>query len=135
MRLATRLCVLLLLAAFAAPGLLAGPDPQPASTPAPPGRSFAVEFRTGPKWYAAKPPHEQPYFKEHSENLKRLRGEGRILVGARYGEVGLIVVAGASEEEVRGLFAADPSLQNGVFAFTVHEFRVFYPGCVGAKPQ
>jgi hypothetical protein len=47
----------------------------------------------------------------------------------------LLILAGASEEDVRGLFTADPSVANGVFVFDVWEFRPFYPGCVGTKPS
>jgi uncharacterized protein YciI len=110
--------------------LAAAPDEV---TPAPATRFFAVEFRTGPRWDAAKPPGEQAYFQDHSQNLKRLRQEGRILLGGRYSDKGFLVVSGSAEEEIRKLFEADPSVANQVFAFDVHEFRPFYPGCVGAK--
>jgi hypothetical protein len=106
----------------------------PAATPAP-VRYFAVEFRTGPKWDAAKPPQEQAHFQEHSQNLSRLRKEGRVLLGGRYTDRGLMILTGESEGEIRGLFAADPSLTNGTFVFDVWEFRPFYAGCVGTKPS
>jgi uncharacterized protein YciI len=103
-------------------------------TPAPP-RFFAVEFRTGPKWDAAQPPNAQAHFQDHSQNLQRLRKEGRILLGGRYTDRGLLILTGASEDDVRGLFAADPSVANGVFVFDVWEFRPFYSGCVGTRPS
>jgi uncharacterized protein YciI len=108
--------------------------PPESATPVPP-RFFAVEFRTGPKWDATKPPNEQAHFQEHSKNLQTLRKSGRILVGGRYTDRGLLILSGASEEEVRGLFASDPSVANGVFVFDVWEFRPFYSGCVGTKPS
>ena len=110
--------------------LAASPDEV---TPAPAGRFYAVEFRTGPRWDAARPPGEQAHFQDHSQNLKKLRQEGRILLGGRYSDKGFLVLSGSSEEEIRKLFDADPSVANQVFALEVHEFRPFYPGCVGAK--
>ena len=50
------------------------------------------------------------HFRTHSQNLFKLRQEGRIVLGGRYGEVGLILVRAANEQEVRELFAADSSL-------------------------
>jgi uncharacterized protein YciI len=116
--------------------LASGQDAPSAAvaTPAPP-RFFAVEFRTGPKWDASKSPNAQAHFQDHTQNLQRLRQEGRVLLGGRYTDRGLLILAGASEEDVRGLFTADPSVANGVFVFDVWEFRPFYPGCVGTKPS
>jgi hypothetical protein len=115
--------------------LLLGASPLPAQqpTPAPPPAmpTFAVVFRTGPKWDAAKPPNEQAFFREHSENLRALRAEGKIAIGGRYAEVGLLLVTASSEAEARGLFEKDPSVNNGTFVFELHEFRPFFPGCVG----
>jgi len=102
--------------------------------PAPPSPLFAAVFTTGPKWDAAKAPGEQPFFKDHSANLAKLRAAGRIVMGARYGEVGLVVVSAASETEARSLFEADPSIAAGTFALNVHRFSVFYPGMVGTPP-
>jgi hypothetical protein len=91
---------------------------------------FAVMFRTGPKWDPAKPPGEQAFFKEHSANLARLRKSGRIALGARYADVGLIVVPAASEAEVRNEIARDPGVANGTFVYELHPFAVFYDGCL-----
>ncbi|MGH6624123.1 MAG: YciI family protein, partial [Burkholderiaceae bacterium] len=93
---------------------------------------FAVEIRTGPTWDSSKKPQEQLHFREHSANLKRLRDEGHLLVGARYSDKGLLVMAGATEAEVRAQMDVDPSIQSQVFAYDIHPFRVFYPGCIGA---
>ena len=102
--------------------------PPPAAAPAP---LYAAVFKTGPKWDPAKPANEQPFFREHSGNLAKLRAAGSIVMGARYADVGLIVVAAASEAEARRLFEADPSVSAGTFALEVHRFSVFYPGTVG----
>jgi uncharacterized protein YciI len=103
--------------------------------PAPPGapvlKTFAVEFRTGPGWDKAKPPGEQKHFADHSANLRKLRQEGRIVLGARYGEVGLVLLRAADEAEARALLAADPSLAAGVFTAQIHPFSAFMGGTVG----
>lgn len=109
--------------------------PAPAAPNVPDKPLFAVEVRTGPKWDAAVKPQDQPYFREHSAHLKRLRDEGHLLVGARYADKGLLVLAAASEAEVRGWIDADPSMQHQTFAYELHLFRVFYAGCVGAAKR
>jgi hypothetical protein len=53
------------------------------------------------------------------------------VIGARYADVGLVVVTAATEADARKLFETDPSLAAGTFALDVHRFSVFYPGTVG----
>ncbi|MEZ5465362.1 MAG: YciI family protein [Lysobacteraceae bacterium] len=89
---------------------------------------FAVEFTIGQAWDADKPAHEQAHFREHSANLKRLRESGALLLGARYGKKGLVVLSAASEAEARALIERDPAVQGGTFAFELHPFSVFYGG-------
>ena len=89
---------------------------------------FAIHFTTGAAWDAAKPPPEQKFFKEHSANLQRLRREGRLLIGARYADKGLIVVRAADETAVRRLLAGDPSLEAGVFSAQIDRFQPFMHG-------
>lgn len=103
------------------------PSPPPAASPL-----YAAIFKTGPKWDPAKPPNEQAFFREHSANLARLRAAGSIAIGARYADVGLVVVSAASEADARRFFEADPSIGAGTFALEIHRFSVFYPGTVGA---
>ena len=110
---------------------LASAFAQTPSTPAAPAPLYAAIFKTGPKWDPAKPPNEQAFFREHSASLAKLRAAGSIVIGARYADVGLIVVSAPSEAEARRLFEADPSLSAGTFALEVHRFSVFYPGTVG----
>jgi uncharacterized protein YciI len=106
--------------------------PAPASAPIPPGQKlFAVEITTGAKWDTSKPPNQQAFMKEHSAHLKKLRDDGLISMGARYGDKGLIVLKAQDENEARAIMAADPSMQNETFKFSLHEMRVFYPGQVG----
>jgi uncharacterized protein YciI len=102
-----------------------------ASAPAAVKNLFAVEIRTGPQWNAALPPGQQLLMREHSANLRKLRDEGRIRIGARYGEVGLVVLEAATIEEARVWIEADPAMRAGIFRFEIHPFGVFYGGTVG----
>ncbi len=115
--------------------LLSEQAPAP-SPPAPSSRKlFAVLFRTGPAWDPAKPPGQQAFFKEHSQNLQAMRKAEAIALGGRYADVGLIVVRAADEAEVRGMLAADPSLGAGVFRADVHPWSTIYDGCVSAPSR
>lgn len=89
---------------------------------------FVVHFTTGPGWDAAKPPPEQPFFAEHSANLSRLRRDGRLLVGARYGDRGMIILRAADESAVRAELDQDPSLAAGTFTAQIDAFRPFMHG-------
>ena len=104
--------------------------PAPASAPA--LRTFAVTFRTGPAWDKARPPNEQKHFGDHSANLRKLRQEGRILLGGRFGDVGLVLLRAASDEEARALVAADPSVAAGVFVADIQPWSTFMAGTVEA---
>ena len=118
-------------------GFASGRAIAEASRPAPQspaGTLFAVELRTGPGWDAARAAHEQAHFREHSANLKRLRQAGQLLVGARYGDKGFLVLMAESEAAARALIDADPSVQSQVFAYALQPLRVFYAGCV-PSPQ
>jgi uncharacterized protein YciI len=99
-----------------------------AAAPAAAKPLFAVEFRTGATWNAALPPGQQAFMREHSANLKKLRDEGRIRIGARYGEVGLVVLEAASIDEARAWIEADPAVKAGTFRYTINPFGVFYGG-------
>jgi len=109
-----------------------------ASAPAPPSKApanetFAATFRTGPAWDAAKAPPDQPHFAAHSQNLRALRAEGRLLLGGRYGALCLVVLRAASLDEARALVERDPSVKAGTFAVDVQPFYPFMPGCVGEE--
>jgi uncharacterized protein YciI len=107
-----------------------------AQAPAPvtPSPLYAAIFKTGPKWDAAKAPNEQAFFREHSANLAKLRAAGTIVMGARYADIGLVVVTAATEADARQLFESDPSIAGGTFTIDVQRFSVFYPGFVGTPP-
>ena len=89
------LLVIAALTALCMPGL-----PRAQSTE--PGQAnpvlFAVRFTTGPNWDETRPANEQEHFRDHSANLSQLRKQGRIVLGARYGEVGLVVLKARSIE-------------------------------------
>ena len=88
---------------------------------------FVVHFETGPAWNAALEPSAQPSFKEHSANLARLRKEGAIRFGARYGDFGMIFLEAPSLEKARELIEADPGVRAGTFIFRIAPLNVFYP--------
>lgn len=103
-----------------------------ASTPAPQiaSRLYAVEFKVGPRWVASKPAHEQEHFREHSANLGKLREQGSLVLGARYGDKGLVVLSAESQAAARAMVEQDVSVKNGTFSYELHEFSVFYGGAV-----
>lgn len=89
---------------------------------------FAVQIRTGENWDTMKPPQEQLHFRAHSANLKRLRDAGQLIVGARYSDVGLIVLEASSEAQARAMMDEDPSFAAGIFRYELSPLNVFYPG-------
>lgn len=96
---------------------------------------FAVEIRVGPAWDPARPVAEQAHFADHSANLRRLREAGHLVLGARYGEVGLVVLAAPSAEAARAMMDADPAMRHGTFRYELHELRVFYSGTLEAPAK
>lgn len=88
---------------------------------------FIVHFETGPAWDKSLGPAEQPAFAEHSANLNRLRKEGAITFGARYGDFGMIIIKAPSLEFVDALIKADPGVQSGIFIYRIAPLNVFYP--------
>lgn len=96
---------------------------------------YAVEFRTGPAWQADKPAPEQAHFRAHSANLRRLREAGLLVLGARIAERGLIVLAARDEAAARAEIDADPSVQAGVFVYSIAPLAVFYGGTLAAPKR
>ncbi len=95
---------------------------------------FAVEITVGPNWDGTKPAHEQAYFREHSRNLKRLRDSGALVMGARYADKGLVLIAASDDVKVRDMLEEDASIRAGIFRYQVHPFVVFYGGTLNARP-
>ena len=107
----------------------------PDATPAP-ARFFAVEFRTGPEVGRREAaPASRPTSRTTRRTSSGCARRDEFSSAGATRIAGCSILSGASEEEVRGLFAADPSISNGVFVFDVWEFRPFYAGCVGSKPS
>lgn len=127
------LTLLAALAGFTPQAVQAQPRPEADGTLPPDKHLFAVELRTGAAWDAAKPPQEQAHFREHAANLARLRREGHLLLGARYGDKGLVVLMAGGEAEARAMIEADPAVQARVFAYELHPMAPFYPGAVPGR--
>jgi uncharacterized protein YciI len=101
--------------------------------PVPAERLFAIVFRTGPAWDAAKPPNEQAHMRDHSANLAEMRKSGTIVLGARYADVGLMVAKAQSAADLEKLLARDPSISAGVFRAEVHPWSTVYDGCLSPR--
>ena len=130
---ATRLAMALMLTLAAAAAALAQSVPAsaaPAASGAVSRGLFAVQIRTGPQWNTALPPNQQAHMREHSAHLHKLREEGRLRIGARFGEVGLVVLEATTIDEARAWMEADPSMRGGTFRYEIHPFSVFYGGAV-----
>lgn len=115
----------MLLATFVASVLALAQTPSPI---APPPRLYAVRLSTGPAWDAAKSPNDQNGMKEHSANIARLRREGTLVLGARFGELGLLVLRVPDEAAVRAQLAPDPTVASGVFKVQIDVFSPFAHG-------
>lgn len=125
--------LLVILGAFGAS--IAAAQNAPATPSDPAANLYAVEIRTGANWDAAKPAHEQAHFREHSANLKRLRDQGHLVLGARYSDKGLLVLRAASDQDAHAMLADDPSIRAKVFGYELHPFNVFYGGSVQPRAR
>ncbi len=91
---------------------------------------FVAEITVGRNWDAARSPQDQQHFREHSANLKRLRDAGALLIGGRYSDKGIIVLAAKGAAEARAMLDEDPSFKAEVFKYELHPFAVFYGGTI-----
>lgn len=116
--------------AFAGLALLlaAGTGLAAQTPPAPAPKMFAVRLTTGPAWDAARPPNDQAGMREHSANIARMRREGVLVLGARFGEVGLLVLRVPDAGAARAQFEPDPTIAAGVFKLQVDAFAPFAHG-------
>lgn len=103
-------------------------SPAPVAAPASPPKLYAVRLTKGPAWDEAKAPNDQAGMREHSANIARLRREGVLVHGARFGEVGLLVLRLPDEAAVRAQFAPDPAIAGGVFQVQVDAYAPFAHG-------
>jgi hypothetical protein len=91
---------------------------------------FIAIFSRGPAWDVAKQANEQIGFKEHSDNLRRLRAEKKISIGGRYGDKGMVIVEAPNEGEAKSLFASDVMVEKKTFILELNQFRPFYKGAI-----
>ncbi|MDQ5977751.1 MAG: Nuclear transport factor 2 family protein, partial [Verrucomicrobiota bacterium] len=99
-----------------------------APAPTPPPKMFAVRLSKGPAWDETKSPNEQAGMREHSANIARLRREGVVVLGARFGELGLLVLRVPDEAAVQAQLAPDPAIAGGVFKVQTDVFMPFAHG-------
>jgi hypothetical protein len=102
----------------------------PIQQTAPAKQYILVKCSRRPAWDEAKPANEQVGFKEHSDNLRRLRAEKKISIGGRYGEKGMVIVEAQNEGEARSFFAADVMVGKKTFTLELNQFRPFYKGSI-----
>ncbi len=100
----------------------------PAAKPAPAPRLYAVRLTTGPAWDAAKSPNDQAGMREHSANIARLRREGLLVQGARFGDTGPLVLRVPDETAARTALAPDPTIAAGVFNVQIDVYSPFAHG-------
>ena len=91
---------------------------------------FIVIYTPGEKWDPSKQPQEQPYFSFHSKRLQNYRKDGKILIGARYSNKGMIIMPAATEEDVKTIVFADSAVIGQTFNAEVFPYSVFYDGCI-----
>ena len=124
------------LLALAIGGVTFAQSPQPSPAPAAAELPlFAVVVTVGAKWDAAKPPQDQALFREHSAHLKKLRDGGHLVMGARYSDKGLVILAAEDEAAARAMIDEDPSMKAETFRYEVYPFNVFYSGTLTARPR
>ncbi|UJH66047.1 YciI family protein [Allomuricauda sp. SCSIO 65647] len=91
---------------------------------------FVVLYTVGENWNTEKSPNEQPYFKDHSAFLKKLRNDTIITLGARYADTGMIVLKAPNLDAAKKLVNSDIAVQHHLFNVEVHAFAPFYKGCI-----
>lgn len=87
---------------------------------------FAVEITVGENWDAALPPSQQPFFSEHSANIRRLSEDGSLRMGGRYGDKGLLILRATDQAAAQAMLDADPSFAAGTFQYELYPFRAFH---------
>lgn len=119
----------LILAGLLVSNPLAAQDNQSSDPTAQPSQalSFIVHFSLGENWDREKPPQEQTGFAEHSANMQRLRAEGVIQLGARYADLGMLIIQSASLEQAEAIIQADPAVTHKIFDYSIQPVSIFYP--------
>jgi len=121
-----------LLMGWVAAGILAlaaVPSASRAARTAPAADSlYALVFTRGPAWDGERSPGRQSGMREHSANLNRLRSEGRIVLGGRFGDYGLIVLTVRDRADALMLLAPDSATARGVFRAELSPWSTIYEG-------
>lgn len=91
---------------------------------------YIVTYTIGSLWDKAKQAYEQPYFNDHSATLGKLRKEGVITAGARYGDKGVIFIKAKSMLAARECILTDLAVVNKLFTADIQKASVFYEGCI-----
>jgi hypothetical protein len=86
---------------------------------------FVVFFTKGPSWDAGKELSAQAHIAEHSANIARLQTAGRILIGVRYADTGMLLLTAADVAAAKSEIGSDPAVAAGVLAADVQPARVF----------
>ncbi len=106
---------------------------------APVQQLFIVHLTTGPGWAKDKAPNDQAGFREHSQNLSRMRAEGSLILGGRYkdsaADKGMLVVRAVDLDAVTAQFAKDPMIRDRQFVLDVADLQLFYDGFVSRPPK
>ena len=90
---------------------------------------FAVRFQPGAAWDNTRSPADQTGFAAHSANLQRLRREGRIVLGGRFADLGLIVLTASDAAAARDLFSSDETIAAKVFTMQIDPWSTIFGGC------
>lgn len=88
----------------------------------PPAALLVVHIETGPNWNESLARKDQSGFREHSANPGRLREQGVMLFGARYDDLGIVVLKAATLDDAKALMEADPGVQAGIFPIARRRF-------------
>ena len=91
---------------------------------------FIVIYTPGENWNNSKQPQDQDYFNFHSKRLQNYRKEGKILLGARYSNKGMIIMPAETEDEIKKIVFADSAVLAKTFNAEVFPYNVFYDGCI-----
>ena len=94
---------------------------------------FTMIYTPGEKWDATIAFDQQPFFKEHSAHLQKLRKEGRIVIGGRYSDKGFMLLKAKDSLEAVAVITMDPSVTHQIFDVALFKFSPFYEGCVERK--
>ncbi|KAA3632834.1 MAG: hypothetical protein DWP97_10315 [Calditrichaeota bacterium] len=90
---------------------------------------FSVELSLGKYWDTTKEAYLQTGFQEHVANMKKLRTEGKLIIGARYGDLGMLIIKADSIAEVFTIMQNDPMVADSLFNADIQQFNTFYDGC------